>query len=119
VFDLEPGMGDGAVLELLGGRPDEVPERYAAASPARRLPVGVPVLLTHGADDRAVPPQQSIEFAAAARAAGDAVELAVVPGEAHMAHLDPGSRLWRAVVDWLERLPRGGVRPAAENDSGN
>jgi pimeloyl-ACP methyl ester carboxylesterase len=103
-------LGGGAVARLLGGRPGEVPERYAAASPAQRLPLGVPVLLTHGADDRTVPAALSTSIAAAARAAGDEVELVVVPGAAHMGHLDPGGALWQAVVAWLERLPRA---PAA------
>jgi acetyl esterase/lipase len=61
--------------EFLGGRPDEVPERYAAADPMRLIPLGVPTLLVHGADDQTVPVQRSRDYAAAARAAGDQVEL--------------------------------------------
>ena len=41
-------LSDGVVGELLGGAPERVPERYALASPAERLPLGVPALLTHG-----------------------------------------------------------------------
>lgn len=36
------GLGRGAVAALLGGGPAEVPERYAAADPARALPLGIP-----------------------------------------------------------------------------
>ena len=43
----------------------------------------------------------SERFAAAARAAGDRVELALVPGEGHLGHLDPAGRLWAAVPAWL------------------
>ena len=28
-------------------------------------------------------------------------ELAVVPGEGHLEHLEPGSQVWRAVTEWL------------------
>ena len=42
-------------------------------------------------------------FAAAAEAAGDECELVVVSGEGHAEHLEPDSRVWRAVVDWLDR----------------
>jgi acetyl esterase/lipase len=91
---------DHVVDALLGGGPDDVPERYDAASPARRLPLGVPMLLVHGALDDDVPIHVSREFAAAARAAGDECML-VETDEGHYEHLDPGSKSWRAVIEWL------------------
>jgi acetyl esterase/lipase len=94
-------LSDAVVHRFLGGTPDAVPERYAAASPAERLPLGVPVLLTHGDRDDVVPPEMSQSFAAAARAAGDDVELVVAPGEDHAGHLEPGNPLWDAVVAWI------------------
>ena len=97
----ELGLSQGIVHRLLGGTPAEVPERYAAASPAERLPLGVPALLTHGGRDETVPPAMSAGFAAAARAAGDDVELALVPDAGHMGHLDPAGPLWQAVVAWI------------------
>jgi acetyl esterase/lipase len=94
-------LSRGVVHRLLGGTPAAVPERYAAASPAERLPLGVPALLTHGGRDDTVPPAMSERFAAAARAAGDAVELRVVPEAGHYGHIDPGDELWRAVTTWI------------------
>jgi acetyl esterase/lipase len=93
-------LGDGAVLELLGGGPDEVPERYTAADPARLLPTGAAVLCVHGAADDVVPVEQSERYAAAAAAAGDRVELRVVRGD-HMAMIDPESLAWATARDWL------------------
>lgn len=98
------GLGGGAVDQLMGGGPDDVPDRYALADPAQRLPLRVPVLVVTGADDDVVPPDQSRAFAAAARAAGDDVRLAVVPGEGHFEHLDPASGVWRVVRTWLDDL---------------
>ncbi len=43
----------------------------------------------------------SERFAAAARAAGDDVELVVAPDEGHFGHLAPGNPLWAAVVAWI------------------
>jgi acetyl esterase/lipase len=94
-------LSDGVVHRFLGGTPQEVPERYAAASPAERLPLGVPALLTHGGRDDTVPSAMSERFAAAARAAGDDVELVVEPDEDHFGHTDPANPLWRAVTTWL------------------
>lgn len=102
VLDLERAwewrLSDGVVRRLLDGTPDEVPERYAAASPAARLPLGVPSLLTHGARDDIVPVRMSEEFHARA---GTGCELVVDAEAGHFEHLDPQHRLWRAVVEWL------------------
>jgi acetyl esterase/lipase len=95
------GLSRGVVHRFLGGAPDAVPGRYAAASPAERLPLGVPALLTHGGRDDIVPPVMSQRFAAAARAAGDDVELVLEPGADHFGHLDPAGPLWRAVTAWI------------------
>lgn len=96
-------LGGGAATRLLGGRPDEVPDRYAVADPAARLPLGVPTLLVHGRDDVLVPPGMSRRFAAAARAAGDPVGLELVPGD-HFVHLDPSGAAWAVVRDRLPGL---------------
>ena len=96
-------LSDGVVHELLGGTPEEQPARYALASPAERLPLGVPALVTHGDRDEIVPLAISEAFAAAANAAGDDVELVVAPGEDHFGHLDPRNPLWTAVTAWMTR----------------
>ena len=94
-------LSRGVVARLLDGTPEQRPERYAVASPAERLPLGVPVLLTHGGRDDIVPPAMSERFAEAARAAGDACTLHLEPAEDHFGHLDPGNPLWTAVLEWL------------------
>jgi acetyl esterase/lipase len=91
-------LSRGVVRRLLDGTPGERPERYALASPAARLPLGVPALLTHGGRDDIVPPAVSERFA---ERAGGECELHVEPEEDHFGHLDPGNPLWRAVVEWL------------------
>jgi acetyl esterase/lipase len=96
-------LSKGVVRELLDGTPEEVPERYAAASPAELLPLGVPQLLVHGGRDDIVPPSISRDYAEHARAAGDDVELVVEPCSGHFEHLDPTSDAWRAIRDWLDR----------------
>jgi acetyl esterase/lipase len=94
----------GAVRALMGGGPLEVPERYAAADPMRLVPAPMPVLLVHGTADRTVSVELSRNYARAARAAGAAVELVEIGGQAggHRAHVDPRGAAWRAVT---ARLP--------------
>ncbi|HEX3607699.1 MAG TPA: alpha/beta hydrolase [Candidatus Dormibacteraeota bacterium] len=95
------GLDGDAAAELVGGPPDRVPERYAVASPRERLPLGVPVLLVHGDADDRVPVAMSREYAGAARAAGDDVDLEVVPGSGHPELIDPRSGAWEVVRRWL------------------
>jgi acetyl esterase/lipase len=92
--------------DLLGGRPADVPERYDAADPMRLLPLGVPTLLVHGAEDETVPVKRSREYFAAAREAGDPVELVEpVPG-GHRLHPDPRTEAWRVAAEWIARPVR-------------
>ena len=102
VHGAELALGAGAVEAFAGGAPDDVPERYADASPAARLPLGIPQLLVHGGLDDVVPPVVSRAYAQAARAAGDEVELVEQADADHLDVIDPGHALWTAVV---ERLP--------------
>jgi acetyl esterase/lipase len=90
-----------AAHELLGGAPDEVPERFAKADPIQLVPLGVPILLVHGEADGTVPVKRSRRFAEAARAAGDDVTL-IEPNPAdHRAHVDPRTKAWAIAADWL------------------
>ncbi len=41
----------GAVRELMGGSPEQLPERYDVADPLRRVPLPMPALLVHGVGD--------------------------------------------------------------------
>jgi len=109
VLDLERAdhqrLGNGAVREFLGG---PSADRWTA-DPVRLLPTGVSVLCVHCGADDVVPLEQSERYAAAARTAGDRVEVRVVPGD-HMAVIDPASEAWQVVRDWMGRgrTPRAG-----------
>jgi acetyl esterase/lipase len=114
VLDLVAGanddLGSGACVRLLGGDPDAKPARYAVASPTALVPLGVPVLLVHGAKDDIVPPSQSHGYAATARGAGDLVDVVDIASADHFDVIEPDAPGWAAVV---ERLPGllGGVPP--------
>lgn len=92
------------VHALMGGSPDQVPERYEVANPRRRLPLEVPLLLVHGDADEVVPITRTREFAATAREAGDQVDVVEFPGGSHMAVADTRTAGWEATVSWLGEL---------------
>jgi acetyl esterase/lipase len=94
---------EGIVARLMGGGPDEVPERYAIADPIALVPLSIPVLLVHGTEDATVSVRRSRNYAQAARAAGASVELVEIPGSdgAHRSHVFPNSAGFAAVLRWL------------------
>ena len=96
----------GSVAALMGGSPADVPDRYAVGDPIRLVPLDLPVLLVHGTKDATVSVERSRAYAAAARAAGGAVELVEIPGDAgrHRAHIDPRGPAFAVAADWLGRI---------------
>ena len=97
-------LDEGAVGALLGGGPEAVPERYAQADPAHRVPPPTRIVIVHGVLDRQVPVEMSRGYVAAARAAGADVTLVELPETEHFALIDPWSPAWPRVVDGLHSL---------------
>jgi len=97
------GLGAGAAVAFLGGEPEQVPDRYDAASPIQRLPLGVPALCVHASGDANVPIGQSESFVEAALAAGDEARLFTVEGD-HIVVIDQQNFSWTLVLDWLARF---------------
>ncbi len=90
-------LGDGAVKRLMGGTPEEAPERYDAGSPIELLPTGVKQVLIHGADDETVPVSQSEAFVERARSVGDEPLLLKLENTGHFELVDPESSAWPTV----------------------
>jgi len=92
------GLGQGAAGELMGGGPEEFPDRYRAADPMAAIPTGTRSVLVHGTADDRVPWQQSRDYEAAAGAAGDEVRCVFLPEVGHFEVIDPLSAAWPAVL---------------------
>ncbi|MEO7125356.1 MAG: prolyl oligopeptidase family serine peptidase [Nakamurella sp.] len=87
-------LGNGAVIDFLGGTAIDFPERYDVASPLSQVGDGARVICVHGTANDDVPLSQSERYVAAARAAGDPVELVRLPGVGHMDLIDPAHEAW-------------------------
>lgn len=94
----ETQLDDDAAGDLIGGPPEQYPERYAQADPIRLLPLGVPVRLIHGSQDDRVPCTMSRDYFDRAEAAGDGVALDELLGYGHFELIDPQSVAWSAVL---------------------
>lgn len=97
-------LDQGAVAALLGGGPEDVPDRYARADPARRLPVPVRAIVVHGALDLQVPVEMSRRYVSLARAAGSDISLLELPYTEHFGLIDPESPAWPKVTAALHSL---------------
>ena len=99
------GVGGQAVIDLLGGTPQQVPARYAVADPVQAIPLDVPVLCVHARADDNVPYAMSVEYVSAATNAGAIASLITAPGD-HFTLIDPTTPDWALVVDALPGLIR-------------
>jgi pimeloyl-ACP methyl ester carboxylesterase len=91
------GSGSGAVARFMGGGPDEVPERYAAADPARLAAPTVPVVLVHGELDEVLPVSISLEY-------GERFGVPVImpKGSGHFNLIEPDSTAWPSVLQAID-----------------
>jgi acetyl esterase/lipase len=96
-------IGNGAAIELMGGDPDELPERYAVADPLSQVPIPAAARCVHAQADDRVPFAQSVTYVAAARAAGQDARLLEVDGD-HFSVADTSAPTWPAVINALEEL---------------
>ena len=95
------GLSRGATDELMGGAPEDVPDRYDSGSPAAQLPLGVRQVLVHGTDDQIVPFDLSEHYVERARTAGDDVELVALDAIGHFEPIDPQTEVFGRVVRLL------------------
>lgn len=85
--------------------------RLDATDPERMLPLGVDQLLVFGEKDGIVPPAHGRAWRERAAAAGDRVEVQIVPGAGHFELVAPWTIPWTGVVpairSFLSRLESG------------
>jgi acetyl esterase/lipase len=90
------GAGNGAVLDLMGGTPEELADEYAVANPD--IGPGVAVAVVRGDRDDVVLRGYSVPSAA-----GPVTEIDVA-GEDHFDLIDPASGSWAEVVALLDPI---------------
>ncbi len=108
VVDLEMAwklhLSNNAVVELLGGTVDAIPERYTVASPSAMLPLGVPQVLIHGTNDDSVPIEVSQVYAKSARSVDDPITYIELEGVDHFDVIDPHTVAWATTLKELQKL---------------
>ena len=92
------------VSSYLGGRFDQIPERYVAASPIHHVHSEIPpVFLYHGTEDRLVPVDHATDFKEILDKAGVMNELLLLPGCNHLtAFINPDAV--QLAIDFLDKV---------------
>jgi acetyl esterase/lipase len=88
---VDNGCGTAVNAKLAGGH-------FAETSVPRLAPLGVPQYVVNGADDPIVPPELASDYRRRMTAAGDRVQVDLVPNSGHFDLIAPGSSAWARVV---------------------
>jgi acetyl esterase/lipase len=98
----ERGSCGNAVGRLMGGTPEERPERYQAASPMQLAPISVPQTLLIGGQDLVwAPPGRSYYHRAITVGTQD-VRIVDLPDSGHFEMVSPSTTTWPLVISALE-----------------
>ena len=89
----QPVCGGPVITDLIGGSPEQQPDRFRAASPIELLPLGVRQVFLAG---RMFGPQAP-GYEAAATKAGDSIQVSVSDA-GHFVFIDPASSMWPTVL---------------------
>ena len=97
-------LSNTVVADLLGGSPQDLPDRYRSASPIELVPLSVAQRVLHGDNDDIVPLEISRRYVAAAKKSGDDSKLIEVAGAGHFELIDPRSSAWPVVKEAVLEL---------------
>jgi acetyl esterase/lipase len=97
------GVGGTAAVDLMGGSPAHLPEKYRLADPIAAVPIEATVLCVASRTDDEVPFTQSERYVEAARQAGGRVDLHETHGD-HFTLIDPSAPDWAVIIEALPSL---------------
>lgn len=93
--------GAPAIVPLMGGTPQQVPQRYRDVTPQDHLPFGIPQFVIRGGMKQPVD-----RYLALARAAGDTVQFAEPSRATHFDVLMPWQKQGEPALDFITRAVR-------------
>jgi acetyl esterase/lipase len=92
--------GAPVVTDLIGGTPEQRPQRYRDASPIELLPLGIRQAFFTGQMFAA----HSAPYAAAVKQAGDVAHVIPSPSAGHFVFIDPLSTIWPEVMRSVRQM---------------
>ena len=103
---------DRDIAELAGTPSAARPDIFSDTNAGDLMPNGSRTVLVTGELDTISPPRVAHDFAARARAAGDAAEVVILPGASHYDEVAASSPSWPLVLKEIETALRIGANPS-------
>jgi len=94
-------LSNDAVVEFLGGKPEDVAEHYREADPMELTISKARQWMIVGKDDEVVPPEFSREYVHAKKSMKENVELVEIAGAGHFELIDPASEAFKVVKSMM------------------
>ncbi|BDH59033.1 hypothetical protein MTP03_39720 [Tsukamurella sp. PLM1] len=98
------------VLRVMGGTPEQFPDRYRLVDPLERMDPRVPVVAITGTDDTVVPPREAAEYVEALRRKGGSTALIEIPQTGHGEVIDVHNAWWPMIASAIATVAEHGPR---------
>jgi pimeloyl-ACP methyl ester carboxylesterase len=97
-------LSNDAVVEFLGGTPQQFPGRFREADPMQLKIRRIQQWLVHGTQDEIIPPEFSAEYVRVKAKEGEDVHLLRIEGASHFDVIDPTTAAWPHIERLVRRL---------------
>ncbi len=98
------------VLRVMGGTPEQYPDRYRLVDPLERMDPRIPVVAITGTDDTVVPPREAAEYVEALRRKGGSSALIEIPQTGHGEVIDVRNPWWPMIESAIATVAEHGPR---------
>ena len=91
--------GDDRIVKVLGGTPEQIPDRYESVDPIQNINPEIPVVAIHGTEDTMVAPENSMRYIDAVEDVDGIGDLVMAEGDDHVSLVSGDSRHYQTILD--------------------
>lgn len=110
--------GDDRIVTVLGGTPEQIPDRYASVDPIQNIDPSIPVIAVHGTADTMVSPENSRHYIEAVKRQNGIGSLVLADGEDHVSLVSADSAHYQQILDLITETSTKTVDELARQHSG-
>ena len=91
--------GDDRIVKVLGGSPEQIPDRYESVDPIQNIDPEIPVVAIHGSNDTMVAPENSMRYIDAVEKVDGIGDLVIAEGDDHVSLVSADSAHYQEILD--------------------
>lgn len=110
--------GDDRIVTVLGGAPEEVPDRYTSVDPIQNIDPRLPVIAVHGTNDTMVSPENSKRYIDAVKQDDGIGDLVMADGEDHVSLVSGDSAHYQKILDIISDTSTSSIDELSQQHSG-